>query len=353
MHSPTRILFLYTELAGYFLSCVSELLKQDVEVHIVRWPVNKEAPFDFSFADKIKIYERRDLDRAKLIALAEKISPDIIYSSGWVDRDYVAVCRKFKNKIPVIVGFDNQWRGTLKQHMACALAPFTIHRSFSHCWVPGDLQYEYALKLGFKKEHILTGFYSADVPFFHNRYIANREEKKKNFPKRFIYVGRYYAFKGVQDLWEAFSQLQDEQANEWELWCLGIGDIEPFDHSKIKHFGFVQPSEMDRFVRETGVFVLPSHFEPWGVVVHEFAASGFPLIVSDEAGARTAFVGEGENGYIYKAGDKEALKNVLRKVMQLPADKLFEMGERSVEKAKQVTPAKWVTSLLSVLNVRN
>lgn len=343
-----KILFLYTELASYFLSCVDELLRHGAEVHIVRWPVNKEAPFEFTFTDKLRVYERKEYARGQLIDLAEKISPDIIYCSGWIDKDYLEVCERFKKKIPVIVGFDNQWKGTLKQRIACLLAPFTIHRYFNYCWVPGELQHQFALKLGFRKEKILTGFYSADFPFFYNRYLANREQKQAHFPKRFIYAGRYYVFKGVQDLWKAFAELQQEQPNEWELWCLGTGDLPPYEHPKIRHFGFVQPSEMEHFTRETGVFILPSHIEPWGVVVHEFAASGFPLIVSSEVGARTAFLSNGQNGYIYQAGNVQELKAVLMKMMTLREAEFMTMGDKSVEMAKQITPSKWVSTLLAL-----
>jgi glycosyltransferase involved in cell wall biosynthesis len=349
-----KILFLYTELAGYFLSCVAELLKEPgVEVHIVRWPVNNEAPFDFEFSDKLKIYERKSYSREQLITLASTISPDIIYCSGWVDKDYLAVCRQYRNSIPVMVGLDNHWKGTLKQRIACMAAKVSIHRCFNYCWVPGAPQFIYAQKLGFKKENILQGFYSADVLAFQQMYEASRQEKEKRFPKRFIYVGRYYAFKGVQDLWEAFIEMNNEGGSEWELWCLGKGDIEPVSHPKIKHFGFVQPSQMSEFIGKTGVFVLPSHFEPWGVVVHEFAAAGFPLICSDEVGAATAFIADGYNGYIYEAGNKSDLKKKLKEITSMSDHTLLEMGTRSIEKAEQVTPAKWVRTLLSVLNVRN
>jgi glycosyltransferase involved in cell wall biosynthesis len=349
LEQPVKILFLYTELAGYFLACVNELASQGAEVHIVRWPVNEEAPFRFEFGN-VRIYERRDLDRAKLLKLAEEIDPSVIYCSGWMDKDYMEVSRRYRNRIPVIVGFDNQWKGTLKQRIACLFSRFLIHRYYTHCWVPGALQREYALRLGFPVNKILMGYYSCDFDYFHKLYLANRAEKEKSFPGKLLYVGRYYTFKGIEDLWHAFAEIQQELPNDWELWCLGTGDLKAYSHPKIKHFGFVQPSEMSRFVSEAGVFVLPSHFEPWGVVVHEFAASGFPLIVSDEVGARTAFVEHGHNGYIYTAGDREQLKSVLKKIMNLPGSELFAMGERSVEKAKQITPAKWARTILSVIS---
>lgn len=346
-----KIVFLYTELASYFLACIETLLQQPgVEVHIVRWEVNKEAPFSFSFSADVHIYNRKDYaSDQQLKGLIGKINPSVIYSSGWMDKGYLKICKQYRKKIPVIVGFDNQWKGTLKQQIARLISPFKILNHFSHCWVPGPLQEKYALKLGFKRENVLAGFYCCDFELFHRQYLENRERKKAFFPKRFIYVGRYVEHKGIQDLWQAFVELQNESPTEWELWCLGTGDVKPLEHSKIKHFGFIQPEKMKEYISNTGVFVLPSHYEPWGVVVHEFAAAGFPLICTDEVGARFTFVENDFNGYIYKSGDTQALKQLLFKIINSDSGRLSVMGDNSVEKAKQITPLTWSEQLMSIL----
>lgn len=346
-----RIVFLYTEIAAYFLACIEKLaLYPNVQITLVRWPVNKEAPFDFTFSQSIVFYTRTDFNSDEnLIELIDKLNPSVIYCSGWLDKGYLKVCKKYKNKIPVIVGFDNQWVGTLKQQIARIVSPFKILNHFSHCWLPGILQEEYAKKLGFKKEQILTGFYSCDFDFFHKQYLANKEEKEKSFPKRFIYVGRYYEFKGISNLWTAFIELQTEFPNDWELWCLGNGDISPVVHPKIKHFGFVQPAELNSYIKNTGVFVLPSFFEPWGVVVHEFAASGFPIICSDKVGARTTFVENNFNGYIYKSESIAELKNSMKKIVLAEESVLNLMADRSVEKAKNITPEIWSQQLMKLI----
>src|ERR1051326_749738 len=198
-----RFLFLYTELAQYFLSCLNALSKKaNCEIHIVKWSVNKEAPFDFNFPANIKVYERENLGNHLLLQLAEKISPDVIYCSGWVDKDYLQVCKKFKNKIPVIVGVDNKWNGNIKQRLAAGLNKITIHKYFTHCWIPGKPQKEFVHKLGFDSKHTLSGFYSCDFDFFYSLYLKNEIEKSKKFPHRFIFAGRYYEFKGIKDLWK-------------------------------------------------------------------------------------------------------------------------------------------------------
>jgi glycosyltransferase involved in cell wall biosynthesis len=345
-----KIVFLYTEIASYFLACVEKLaLRPDIEISVVRWPVNKEAPFEFKFSGNVNFIERNKFTDKQLFDTVNNINPSVIVCSGWMDKGYLRICKKFKNRAKTILTIDNQWVGTIKQFIACVASPFYLKSRFSYCWVPGELQKKYALKLGFKNEHILTGFYSCDFDFFYSQYLRNKSEKLKQFPKKFIYVGRYVENKGIENLWRAFIELHTELPNDWELWCLGTGKIEPIEHPKIKHFGFVQPSSLDSYLKNTGVFVLPSFFEPWGVVVHEFASAGFPVICSNEVGARTAFVENDFNGYLYDFKNVNALKDALKQMVLSDDSLLNKMAERSVFKSTCITPETWVKQITSLI----
>ena len=343
-----KIIFLYTEIATYFLACAKKLAGKGVEVHIVRWAVNKEAPFQFAFPENIKVYERNNYNDEQLLSLVTDIAPDIIVCSGWVDKGYMKVCGKFQKRAKTVLTLDNQWWGNIRQQIARIISPFYLKR-FSHCWVPGKPQYEYARRLGFKSDRILTGFYSCDFDFFFNQYNKNKEEKQKHFPLRFLYVGRYVEHKGIKDMFSAFAELQHESPSDWELWCIGTGDVEPVKHPKIRHFGFVQPDQLPEYIKNTGVFVLPSHFEPWGVVVHEFCASGFPVICSDKVGAASTFVENNYNGYIYRSEDVNALKAAMKKMMDADQGMLPDMADKSVEKSKKISPEIWAEQILSIL----
>jgi glycosyltransferase involved in cell wall biosynthesis len=341
-------LFLYTEIAEYFLACCKELSKHGA-VHIIRWPVNKEAPFQFKDDQTLKLYSKADYDQAGLKKLVDTINPDVIICSGWIDKDYLKITKTYFKKVPTIMTCDTHWRGDWKQRLAMIVSRFTLLKIFSHAWVPGQIQKKYVLNLGFKEQNIETGFYSCDLDHFESLYQLQKPQKETLFPKRFLYVGRYYAFKGVEELWQAFAELQTEQPNEWELWCLGIGDIEPIQHPKIKHFGFVQPKDLATYTSQTGVFILPSRFEPWGVVVHEFAASGFPLLLSDAVGAKDQFLEEGKNGFEFKSKNVSDIKNVLRKIISSSESELQEMSTHSNTLSKFISPAKWVNSLLKMV----
>ncbi len=346
-------LFLYTEIAEYFLSCCSELSKYG-DVHIVRWPVNKEAPFQFKVNEKIKLYTKTDYSQEQLTVLVSTIQPDVIVCSGWIDKDYLKITKAYFSKIPTIMSCDTHWNGSFKQRLATVISRFTLLTIFSHAWVPGKIQKQYVLNLGFKESNIQKGFYSCDLDYFESVYQSQKIQKLNNFPKRFLYVGRYYEFKGIKELWQAFIELQNEQPNDpiaigWELWCLGIGDIEPINHPKIKHFGFVQPKDLANYTSQTGVFILPSRFEPWGVVVHEFAASGFPLLLSNQVGAKEQFLQEGKNGFTFESGNVNDIKQALKNIMSTEESDLIAMSDYSNTLSKTISPKSWVESLLRMV----
>lgn len=348
-----KILILYSELAQYTVAAINALQQEhDTVIHIVRWEVNREAPFNFIFDEDIKVHLRDHYTTQELLKFAQELDPDIIYCSGWMDKGYLKVCSAFKKNVPVVVGLDNHWTGSLKQHLVRAAAPFTLHKWFTHAWVAGDPQKRYAQKVGFRDENILEGVYTADVNLFQKQYHSNKEGKKKNFPHRFLYVGRYIEHKGVMDLIDAFSQFKEMKKSDWELWCCGTGPLEDElpETDGVRHFGFVQPDALAEIAAEAGVFVLPSHFEPWGVVVHEFAAAGFPLICTDKVGAVSSFLEEKKNGFIYPAGNKESLQKLFKKMSELSDEQLNEMSEHSFALSKKITPSTWSRTMLSVLN---
>ncbi len=352
MTLPIRnILFLYTEIAPYFLACCNTLAKKyGVKVHIIRYPVNDEAPFLFTETGMdVILYNRKNYNAQQLVDLVKSLSPSVIICSGWIEGEYLKICKLFFGKIPTVLTMDTHWRGDLKQHIATLLGPFYLLKRFSNVWVPGNIQKKYALKLGFKEWQIARGFYSADTNYFSSLYELITDEKKKYFPKRFIYVGRYYEFKGITNLWNAFIELQNENPNEWELWCLGTGTVAPVVHPKIKHYGFIQPEYLLDYAKNTGVFVMPSLYEPWGVVLHEFAIMGFPVIVSGRVGAAEVFVKDGENGFLVEIENISSLKEKLKSIMQLSPKKLTLMGEESRKLAFQITPDKWADTVISFL----
>ena len=336
-------MILYTELAQYSIACFKELSRLDVKLLVVHWPINAEAPFnlDLSFIDIH--YSRDQLNVSELNRKVREFQPDIILCSGWLDYGYVRLCSKWKSQIPTVVTFDNKWTGSLKQRLAALASPFVIRRSFSHAFVPGEAQSKYAKKLGFDHHHIETGFYSADVAKF-NQFFEERQIEQicSADSKRILYLGRYVEHKGVFEMWQAFRQFRVEH-EAWELWCVGTGDQydNRAEYEGIKHFGFLQPDELLPILQQTVAYILPSHFEPWGVSAHEMAVAGFPLLLSDEIGSSEAFLKEGVNGFQFKHGSEEEILRVLVSIASLSQDELITMSQKSHDIGMKITPTNW------------
>jgi len=343
-----KVSILYTELADYSVACLRALKDCDVELMLIHWPINPEAPFKFDLSFFDKVHSRDSLSDLEMTQLVSEFAPDLILSSGWIDKGYLKVCRSMKDQSVCVLSLDNHWSGSVKQVVATLISPFTIKKSFHKAFVPGRVQKKYALKLGFDEGDIQTGFYSADTSKFQSAFNEVAKSKKESFLKRFLYLGRYTQHKGIFDLWEAFLKFRETNI-EWELWCVGTGDQfeNRVEAEGIKHFGFIQPADMLPVLKETGVYILPSHFEPWGVSVHEMAVAGFPMLLSDKIGSKEAFL-DG-NGKVFESGNTQSLLNAMEWIAKQEVSELNRMADRSNELGLKNTPEIWASTLLSFL----
>jgi len=339
-----RILVLYKELAGYFIACLDELCEQHgVRADVVAYPVNADAPFQFKHSERIRLIARNTLTDDQLERMIADNSYDLIFTGGWFDKGYLKAIRR--RKCPALLGFDNAWNGSLKQQLSTVYGRFFLKPLFEYAFVPGTAQATFARKLGFTEEHIVRGAYSCDVARF-SQVKLNQHTKN-----RLIYAGRYSPEKFVQPLFDVFHKLAETSFSNWELHCIGTGPLwsERLQSPHIIHHGFMQPDALLEFMQTGNAFVLPSTFEPWGVVAHEFAAAGYPLVLSDAVGASEAFLQQGKNGYRFQANNAEALKEALTKMLSLNAHQLQEMGASSRLLAQSITPKTWAESVASMM----
>lgn len=346
-----NIVFLYTEVADYFLAGVKNLSKH-ANILIIRWSVNQEAPFEIDEDCPFTMLSKDETGGDnKLLTTVKDFQPDLIICSGWMDKDYIKLCKSLKD-VKQIIAFDNHWTGNIKQRLASTVARKTVLKTFNGAWVPGKPQVEFAKKLGFKPKHIHKGFYCANTELFKMNSKEAREKKwKEGLPKRFLYVGRYVEHKGIFEMWKAFKEVHQLHP-DWELWCVGTGESydQRIEGEGIKHFGFVQPKDFKEIINETGAFILPSHFEPWGVVVHEYAVSGYPLLLCDAVGSATEFLTPNANGFLFESGSKEGIKNAMLKYISLHPDKKIKQSKLAHKQGCSYATSDWSQKLLSFID---
>jgi len=351
---PVKILFLYTEVMPYTLSTIKCLLHAAAEVHVVYWDTKKLTPFFPTPLPGAFFYKRSFFNSYSLLALTNKLQPDITLVSGWQDNAYLYVSFRLRaNNYKVVCGLDGHKFLTLKKLFASIIAKFGCFSFFfSHAWVAGPYQYEYARMLGFKKEAIIFDLYSADLSLFDLTYRNRIASVHIDYPHRFLFVGRFEHIKGIDILLDSWHSLNLER-KDWELHLIGNGSncLESNRHCGIIVKSFMTSESLSNEALNAGCFVLPSRFEPWGVVVHEFASAGLPLILSDSVGSSSTFLINGMNGYKFSAGTNPvaSLSNALLKVINSSDSTLFDFGSFSNSLSKRITPVTSAMNLLSIL----
>ncbi len=341
------VLYLYTELMGYNIPVLKELTNTyNAQIHVVHWDKGKLTPYVPPSINGVVYYNRSEFKNNKdFIKLANQIKPNIVYVPNWCDKGYLKVCNYLKNKnVPVVAGLDNQWTNSLKQWFGCILMRIYLKKFYSHIWVAGPYQYEFARRLGFNKTKILFNFYSADVDGFVNI------KKPIRVPHKFLFVGRLEPVKGINTLLEAWNSITNKK--DWSLTMIGSGSLKSkiVNSSNIEVKDFMQPELLLKEISKYGCFVLPSIYEPWGVVIHEFVAAGMPIIVSKTCGAAPVFVIPNHNGFLVDTGDTKDLRNKMEKMINMSDDDLLIFRQNSVNRGKFITPQISAASLMAALN---
>jgi len=338
-----KILYLYAEVMGYTVATIKELVKFGAEVKVISWNIDK-INSDENHADRKTYFRKSDFSEKELLKFALNFSPDITVVSGWQDKTYLFIAKQLRKKdLKVVSCFDDQWFNSYKQVLAYLLGKINFFKLFfSHAWVSGHYQFEYARKIGFKKNEIIFDLLSADQDVF--KGTLNNKEKK------FLFVGRLVEEKGLNLLLEAWSRVQLLYP-DWKLELIGDGPLEnQINNKNVIHKSFTKSEELTLVMSKAICLILPSNFEPWGVVVHEAAACGLVLILSDKVGSAPTFLIDKFNGYLFKDGNSRDLEKSMLKIIHASDNELAKMRDISISMSKRITPNTSAMNLLSLID---
>lgn len=317
-------------------------------LHIFFLDKHVQTPYIPPEIENVHYYAKSKYPKEELLRSIYDLNPKILVVCGWFDKDYLFVSRIIKRRleIPVVCPIDTQFLGTSKQILGILTSCFYIRPCFSHMWVPGVRQYEFARLLGYSKNRILFNSLSGDNKLFQE---VNIDLKLADYPRNFLYVGRFNKVKGLNMLLEAWKRISDKKG--WTLTFIGNGPQkeELISNPDVKVLDFLDQKELVYYAQNSGCFVLPSIYEPWALVLQEFASAGLPIICSEACGASTMFVEHGYNGYLFETGDIVDLYEKMTIIINKTTNELIEMSHRSRYLSNRVTPELSAYSLLKVL----
>jgi glycosyltransferase involved in cell wall biosynthesis len=337
-----KILILWASLSDYMVASFKQLSKQEgVSIFLVYQPANSNAPFkpfDLSFCSGY--YEDKTHDYKELKVQAANFDHDIIFMASWNYKHFMKFAKQSKKQgKPVISSFDNQWLGTFKQYMGILSSSLFLKPAITNFLVPGDRQVNFAKKLGYNEP--MQGFYCANTNNFKGKKTSLSE-------KRFVFIGRFVENKSIKELVDAYQSYRKTVKDPWELRMIGEGPLKVHCENieGIEIEPFAQPAELPSRMLDCSCFILPSKYENWGLVIHEAALVGLPLICSRQCGATTWFLREGQNGYLTNPNSISITKAMIN-IHNTKKEKLKQMSETSSVLAQLWTIEKWADHINS------
>jgi glycosyltransferase involved in cell wall biosynthesis len=161
-----------------------------------------------------------------------------------------------------------------------------------------------------------------------------REITKKTDPIRVLYVGSLTQRKGISYLFEAIRQLGSAAT----LTVVGrkVGSSEALDKACNAHrwIESLPHTEILAQMRQHDVFVFPSLFEGFGLVIGEALSQGMPVITTPNTGGPD-ILRDGTDGFIVPIRDAEA---IAARLLQLHDNRalLQQMSDAARERAGQL-----------------
>jgi len=350
-----RVAVMWTELSGYLNACLNALFNRyNVELDVTRIAnegTNRH-PYDesiFEWMPSLRTLPDAGARNAeKLLTEIKNFAPHVAIISGWDMPVYRKVARTLRKQGVYVIGaVDNPWHGSLKQRIGVFVSPWYVTPLFDVLWVPGERGATFARYLGFSGEHIMQGLYSADCARFSVIGEWREKQDQASWPRRFLFAGRFSREKGIEDLVSAYQLYKEVTERPWDLWVAGNGPLDGLlsNIDGVRLLGFIQPEYFDQILRQVGVFVLPSHYDPWPLVIHEMTLAGLPILCSRQCGSSVELVQDGYNGFLFDAGDVDGLASLLQLVSSKDID-LLEMGRRSTILSNRYSPEQWADYLI-------
>jgi len=218
------------------------------------------------------------------------------------------------------------------------------------CIAYGTKAKEYLEYLGADSRHIHICLNTVDTEYFRNKVLQyqhskNFEKERKYYPRcLLLYVGRLTKKKGLGQILKALSCLNDS-----EIGFIIVGDGP--EKSLLKKFclknklsnvffeEFHQQEELPKYYALADIFIFPSFYDVWGLVVNEALASGLFVLCSKKVGAGFDLVND-KNGLIFNPNNIEETVDCIKKTkdklpqLQVNRDKISNWAKEDLAVSK-------------------
>lgn len=347
MSKPPKILLIYIEPTPYIIELINAIyLTWPGQVDTLFLTENLTQNWDMKLDERFLILPKQKIAKFRLLyQIFLKNNYDFIHFAGWGNSFLLLIIFIAKMfRFPITVESDTPlpheislWKKTIKKMI------YPVFFKLFHLVLPGGTRQANYFKHYFvASKRIFPVQMTVDVAG-----IKQYAEKLSNSDRHsiraqygikdehivFLFVGRLVLHKGLNELISAFSRIKN---NNCRLLIVGDGPMRQQVEETIKinknicYAGRLTNNELINIYFASDVFVLPSHIEPWGLVINEAMSLGLPLIVTDRVGCVDDLVEHQQNGIIIKAECVQELKSAMEEMTS--NEKRTSMRTKSLQK---------------------
>ncbi|OGT37983.1 MAG: hypothetical protein A3F11_03160 [Gammaproteobacteria bacterium RIFCSPHIGHO2_12_FULL_37_14] len=314
-----KILMIYIEPTPYIVGLIENIiLLFNGRIDVVFLEENLSQNWNISLDKQWMISPKGKLKSARFIMrLLLDNRYDMIHLAGWgepISLLLIFFARFFS--IPIVIESDTPmphgtklWKRVIKRLLYPRL--FGLVSLF----LPGGArQAQYIEYYGVSPERVIPVQMTVDVTSIRKYAVTLAPEDRQKTRERysltdkdivFLFIGRLVEHKGIADLLTVFNRIHHTNV---KLLLAGDGPMRQQVEESVKlnnhvrYAGRVSGNDLIKIYHAVDVMVLPSHAEPWGLVVNEAMTLGLPVIVSDRVGCTDDLVIHQKTGLIVKAG---------------------------------------------------
>lgn len=311
---------------------------------------------------------RPGLFSKELWRLVEGGGFDAVCLGGYYFREAWTVILAAKRKgIPIILCTDahSLESSRAKSKVAVAIKKIIVGKIFrmAAAVITSSSRAEIFLRaLGVPRERIFLGGSVVDNTWWTDRArhldrtALRRQWSLPAEARVVLYCAKLQSWKRPGDLLEAFSRANVSGSY---LVFAGDGPLRATLEQRSRDLGVVDRVRFLGFVNQAGLpgvyvasdlLVLPSDYEPFGLVVNEAMLCGCPVVVSDCVGAGYDLVRKGETGSMFPCGDVEALAGILGSLLS-DCSQLDRMRAAAKERIQTWTPEMNVEAFVEAVEV--
>lgn len=317
---------------------------------LYQWENSANTPYEHRFLSQKHVNQKDIITRVRNYQnLLRQYHVEVVCIPGYGKLEYILFILLAKLMRKKVILFAESWYGN---NSFVNFVKGTFLKLFVNGFFVSGSRAEghFHQKLKIPLTKIARGYSVID----NNHFIPSNESPKLYQPT-LLCVARYSTEKNLHNLIKAYQQ--SKLHRKWQLVLVGDGpqrsaleELAVDDKEWISLERWKTYKELPRLYTTADAFILPSVFEPWGLVVNEAMATGLPVFVSEECGCAPELVTE-QNGFVFeKTQDTDQLIEVLNAIGVYTPEELIQMGKYSEVLIEKLTVDAWAKNLLGLVN---